>query len=385
MDDKLNHPIVLVHCDLSYEVGPHEWQAIKQDERLLLLEQSSEEWWLVTRDFKENDQTRASNTAPPSSNLCESFFVPTSYIRLLNEREDAEDLKSKFASCPVPCTYGSRFLGVANEFDSKVSDEANCSSRDSLDVLELDDSSRVCSFAQCHLSMATCDSQQYSCQKEPPIEDIYAEPCVGPMKAMPRKAVPRPEPEYANICDLTGKPAEKHESTKFSTKPKPPSLSEGNGSILKRRLFDGWSEYEDKSGRQFYLNSINGATSWKPPRRLTSKVDLEFGCPPGESAANHKLDGEGRKFSLDSSLVLARDEADYVELKSCQSSEESTVEGQQATVMKEQSTQTDFNSTMQLPAGYRFVMNPLTRDFFLMGQDGQKVCHNGMAVVDPLL
>ena len=171
---------------------------------------------------------------------------------------------------------------------------------------------------------------------------------------MPRKSTTapnhlrRPEPEYANLCDLERKKKEDGENSKEAVKnrrkqfqqvsssfkhppstaqPRPPSLREEN--LLKRNLFDGWAEYEDQNGRRFYCHAASGAKSWKPPRRLTAKV-VDFQV---EEKGNHnfKLDTEaGRKFSLDSSLLAvassssssshpnraAETESDYVELGS---------------------------------------------------------------------
>lgn len=256
---------------------------------------------------------------------------------------------------------------------------------------------------------------------------------------MPRKTAPalrRPEPEYANLCDLEKKEVKEDGEQEISEKSaseswkklqqfslknnnnngkkaqqRPPSLREEN--VLKRTLFDGWAEYEDANGRRFYCHPASGAKSWKPPRRLTAKVDFEdvaatratSGAGGGslKGAGHFKVDTEGRKFSLDSSLLpsssSAREESEYVELgnyhqqthhrsteilnSKVTNNNNSKTSVSTTTETKEQSTQTDVantkaaasseEATTLLPAGYRMAVNPLTKEVHLIGLDGVRV------------
>lgn len=97
--------VVTVLCDLTYEVSETERHTIKAEERLLLLDQTNEDWWMVARADVEHQGT-SEETSASSSNPLSSlpFFVPTSYVRLLPQQkeaspgtttEDCDDLRCK--------------------------------------------------------------------------------------------------------------------------------------------------------------------------------------------------------------------------------------------------------------------------------------------------
>lgn len=99
--------MVTVLCDLTYEVSDTERHTIREEEQLLLLDQTNEDWWMVARldeQHKSSEET-PSSSSQTSNPLCSlPFFVPTSYVKLIQlpqqrdtspNTEDCDDLRCK--------------------------------------------------------------------------------------------------------------------------------------------------------------------------------------------------------------------------------------------------------------------------------------------------
>ena len=76
---------VVVLCDLTYEVSATERLTIRADEQLLLLEQTNEDWWMVARSpgVGQHNSQQLKNAENHHHHHTSPFFVPTSYIKLL--------------------------------------------------------------------------------------------------------------------------------------------------------------------------------------------------------------------------------------------------------------------------------------------------------------
>lgn len=182
-----------------------------------------------------------------------------------------------FPNCLDVDTFES---GFKDDDAEKRSDEAIGSSRDSLDGIEGDTSSD------------TCDTD-YSgnCDPKDRLDGIYAEPMK--IHAKPRKI--KPPPLYANLVMDSIK---ENIATKEFQEDPPPLVTAANVQ-MRRILFDNWAEYLDGNGRRFYYNTLSHQYSWKPPRRLTCKVD------PNDINGNHH--NEDANVPLSSSLSTQTD------------------------------------------------------------------------------
>lgn len=283
----------------------------------------------------------------------------------------------------------------------KASDEAIGSSRDSLEVVDnfgqleqMKSSGEVRSSRQRqrqpdNLSTANCDNLDAGAVRDR-LEGIYMDPveltAAPGVRAMPRKV--RQEPEYANLSPLN---VRKDLFIKSKMKHCLPSV--GQNATMKRVLFDDWAEYEDENGRRFYYNSTSQHTSWKPPRRLTTKVEGTIDSTHGTGAGAQQRDSLAeRKLSLDSQLVLNHHQdqslgGDHSHSQSFESpnhnrsvaktSHNGSKNGNSST--REQSTQTESDLhrnecsaaewvISNVPKGWQGFINALTKEVFFMNQ-----------------
>ncbi|KAH9414828.1 Rho GTPase-activating protein 9 [Dermatophagoides pteronyssinus] len=120
------------------------------------------------------------------------------------------------------------------------SDEAFESSHESLDAIE----------------ERYCDQNQTYCNNDDKI--LNGVPSIKPRKY-------RKSPLYANL------PFDGMNNEMFKNS-SPPSIFDTNVR-MNRWVCDDWLEYYDENGRFFYYNSRDNFSSWKPPRRTTTKID----------------------------------------------------------------------------------------------------------------
>ncbi|XP_063476177.1 rho GTPase-activating protein 9 isoform X4 [Symphalangus syndactylus] len=237
--------------------------SLAEGDRFLLLRKTNSDWWLARR-------LEAPSTSRP-------IFVPAAYMI-------EESIPSQSPTTVIPgqllWTPGPKlFHGSLEELSQALPSRAQASSEQPPPLPP-----RMCrSVSTDNLRPSLLKPfQEGPSGRSPSQEDLLSEASASTAGPQPLMSEP---PVYCNLVDLRRCPRS------------PPP---GPACPLLQRL-DAWEQHLDpNSGRCFYINSLTGCKSWKPPRR--SRSDTNPGSMEGTQTLkrnNNVLQPQAKGFGSD--------------------------------------------------------------------------------------
>uniref|UniRef100_G1S6A4 Rho GTPase activating protein 9 n=1 Tax=Nomascus leucogenys TaxID=61853 RepID=G1S6A4_NOMLE len=237
--------------------------SLAEGDRFLLLRKTNSDWWLARR-------LEAPSTSRP-------IFVPAAYMI-------EESIPSQSPTTVIPSqllwTPGPKlFHGSLEELSQALPSRAQASSEQPPPLPP-----RMCrSVSTDSLRPSLLKPfQEGPSGRSPSQEDLLSEASASTAGPQPLMSEP---PVYCNLVDLRRCPRS------------PPP---GPACPLLQRL-DAWEQHLDpNSGRCFYINSLTGCKSWKPPRR--SRSDMNPGSMEGTQTLkrnNDVLQPQAKGFGSD--------------------------------------------------------------------------------------
>nr|XP_027197392.1 WW domain-containing protein tag-325-like isoform X1 [Dermatophagoides pteronyssinus] len=232
---------------------------LKKGDHLTLIDKIDDKWWRF-------DPNHSLSSVKGENNY---LLVPSSHIKIIQEdnhcsferKENVHPLLLSSSLSSSSSSLISKTEMLNNDHSTMIiptmtmsiemnrmkivehereSDEAFESSHESLDAIE----------------ERYCDQNQTYCNNDDKI--LNGVPSIKPRKY-------RKSPLYANL------PFDGMNNEMFKNS-SPPSIFDTNVR-MNRWVCDDWLEYYDENGRFFYYNSRDNFSSWKPPRRTTTKID----------------------------------------------------------------------------------------------------------------